>query len=66
VNGGIGTNELAENASKALQEHRACIAKGHGVFTIGATLEEAYVVACMVEHSSKIKYLVTQNMSPLT
>jgi len=58
VEGGIGTGELARNASKALREHKACIARGHGAFTQGTTLEEAYVAACMVEHSAMVEYLV--------
>ncbi len=58
IEGEMGSLMLAKNASNALKEHRACIVRGHGVFAIGAALEEAYIVACMVEHSSMIRRLV--------
>ena len=58
VEGEMGSVELARNASNALKSSRACIVRGHGVFAIGATLEEAYIVACMVEHSAMIRRLV--------
>ena len=64
VAGGIGTGELAKNATFALREHKACIAKSHGVFTVGATLEDAYIAACMVEHSAKVRYLVNNYRRP--
>jgi len=59
VEGEMGSPDLAKNASGALKEHRACIVRGHGIFAIGATLEEAYIVACMVEHSAMIRRLVS-------
>lgn len=58
IEGEMGSLGLAKNASKALKEHRACIVRGHGVFATGASLEEAYIVACMVEHSTMIRRLV--------
>ncbi len=58
IEGEMGSLDLAKNASQALKEHRACIVRGHGVFAIGASLEEAYIVACMVEHSAMIRRLV--------
>jgi L-fuculose-phosphate aldolase len=42
----------------ALQSHKACIARGHGVFATGMTLSEAFTAASMAEHSSKVRYLV--------
>jgi len=56
VTGHIGTKELAENVATALEVHKGCIAKGHGTFTVGKILEEAYVHTTMIEHSSKVKY----------
>ncbi len=56
VTGHIGTKKLAENVAKALEMHKGCIVKGHGTFTVGKILEEAYVHTTMIEHSSKIKY----------
>ncbi|MGC9514524.1 aldolase [Methanocrinis sp.] len=58
VEGDMGSQRLAKSASNALKESRACIVRGHGVFAVGATLEEAYIVACMVEHSAMIRRLV--------
>ena len=58
IEGEMGSLSLAKNASNALKEHRACIVRGHGVFAVGKTLEEAYIVACMVEHSAMVRRLV--------
>ncbi|MCK9440791.1 MAG: aldolase [Methanothrix sp.] len=58
VEGQIGTNELAMAASIALQTHKACIARGHGVFAAGNSLCDAYTAACMAEHSAQVRCLV--------
>ena len=58
VEGLFGTDELAKNLCAGLQYHKVCIARGHGVFAPGATLSEAYTLACMAEHSAQVKYLV--------
>jgi L-fuculose-phosphate aldolase len=58
VEGRIGTNDLAMAASDALQNHKACIARGHGVFAAGNSLLDAYTAACMAEHSAQVRYLV--------
>lgn len=58
VDGGFGTDLLAENVSSALMVHNACIARGHGAFAIGKSLTEAYTMASMAEHSSQVRYLV--------
>lgn len=58
IEGKLGTDMLAKAASLALISHMACIARGHGVFAAGGTLMEAYAAACMVEHSSLVRYLV--------
>jgi L-fuculose-phosphate aldolase len=57
VSGEFGTDLLASNVSSALKTHRASIARGHGVFATGESLAEAYISACMAEHSSEIVYL---------
>ncbi len=54
----FGTDELARAASLALRNHKACIARGHGVFAAGQNLKEAYTAACMAEHSAQVRYLV--------
>lgn len=58
IEGRLGTDLLASAASAALRSHKACIARGHGVFATGESLKEAYTAACMAEHSSQVKYLV--------
>jgi len=58
VEGKIGTNDLAMAASIALEKHKACIARGHGVFAAGKSLPDAYTAACMAEHSAQVRYLV--------
>lgn len=58
VEGPSGSEDLAEAVSLALKSHRACIARGHGVFAAGEGLLQAYDAACMAEHSSMVRYLV--------
>jgi L-fuculose-phosphate aldolase len=58
VEGLFGTDELAKALCSGLQSHKACIARGHGVFAPGITLSEAYALACMAEHSAQVRYLV--------
>jgi L-fuculose-phosphate aldolase len=58
VDGRIGTDDLAMAVSIALQNHKACIARGHGVFAAGNSLPDAYTAACMAEHSAQVRYLV--------
>jgi L-fuculose-phosphate aldolase len=58
VQGDFGSQELAMEVAAVLGSHNVCIARGHGVFASGRSLAEAYTMACMAEHSSKIRYLV--------
>jgi L-fuculose-phosphate aldolase len=58
VEGHFGTDELARGVSTALQSHKACIARGHGVFAAGENLVDAYTAASMAEHSAQVRYLV--------
>lgn len=58
IEGQMGADLLARSASRALGSHKACIARGHGVFAVGKSLSEAYTAACMAEHSSQVRYLV--------
>ncbi len=58
VEGYFGTDALAMAASFALQTHKACIARGHGVFAAGNSLCDAYTATCMAEHSAQVRYLV--------
>jgi len=56
VKGAAGTYELAEYTAQALCNHKGTIVFGHGTFTIGKTLDEAYFVTALIEQSCKIKY----------
>ena len=56
VDGGIGTERMARNLAEALQQRKAAVVYSHGVFARGSILEDAYVVASMVEHSCKMLY----------
>ena len=56
VEGGIGSEKMARNLATALSERRAAVVYSHGVFARGSILEEAYVVASMVEHSCEMMY----------
>ncbi|MFB0544721.1 MAG: class II aldolase/adducin family protein, partial [Asgard group archaeon] len=58
VGGSPGSQELAENVSKALSKHLGVIVRGHGVFTASRSIETAYHLICIVEHSSEIFYLI--------
>ncbi len=56
VRGDAGTQELADNISDALKQHKGAIVFSHGTFAVGKTLEEAFVVTALIEHSCKLKY----------
>lgn len=56
VEGQEGTDELAENVSNAMITHKAVIARGHGAFTQGATVNEAFVYLSSVERACMVKY----------
>jgi len=62
VEGETGTKQLADAVSRALQGHKGVIVRGHGTFAIGKTLEEAYAVTSMIEHSCKVRYLYSMVM----
>jgi L-fuculose-phosphate aldolase len=57
IDGAPGSQEIAENVSNALSKHLGVIVRGHGVFTASKSIETAYHLICIVEHSSKIFYL---------
>jgi len=57
VNGVTGSEELAANLAEALQSRKAAIARGHGTFAVGSSLEEAYINICTVEYSCQVHYL---------
>ncbi len=58
VNGGVGTEKLAENVAEKLKEHKGVIIKGHGTVAKGQTVDEAFVILSSIEHSCQLKYYV--------
>ena len=62
VEGGAGSKKLANDVSSVLRDYKGVMVRGHGTFTTGKTLEEAYVLTSMIEHSCKVKYLLSKVM----
>ena len=56
VNGGTGSTELAEAVGETLNDFNGLIVRGHGTFTAGKNVEEAYLTTCAIEYSCKISY----------
>jgi len=54
VTGAPGTQEIADNVARALSTSKLVIARGHGTFAAGTTLDEAYVYTSLAEHSCRI------------
>jgi len=49
-----GTDELAASVAAALKASNISIARGHGTFAAGMTLEEAYLFTSIAEHSCRV------------
>lgn len=60
-----GSAELAEQVSATLKNYKGCIVRGHGTFTTGMLLEEAYLVSSQIETACLIRYLVDVSGRPL-
>ena len=54
VRGAPGSPEIAEAVANALSCSKLVIARGHGTFAAGKTLDEAYVYTSMAEHSCRV------------
>ena len=54
VSGVPGSQEVAQNVAKALGVSNLVIARGHGTFAAGKTLDEAYVYTSAAEHSCRV------------
>ena len=48
---------LAGECVEALRGHPAIIVRGHGVIAVGATVEDAFVMASFVEHACMVRHL---------
>jgi len=54
VAGEPGTQGLADAVAGALQHHKLVIARGHGTFAAGATLDEAFQLTSLAEHACRV------------
>ena len=60
VTGAPGTQDIADNVAQALSRSKLVIARGHGTFAAGATLDEAYIFTSLAEHSCRVLALKQQ------
>jgi L-fuculose-phosphate aldolase len=54
VIGAPGSQEIADNVAKALTRSKLVIVRGHGTFAAGTSLDEAYLLTSLAEHSCRI------------
>nr|WP_319539227.1 aldolase [uncultured Methanospirillum sp.] len=54
AHGEPGTQELAEDIAECLALAPLCIARGHGTFAAGKTLEEGYLFTSLGEHACRV------------
>lgn len=58
VEGEPGSEELALNVAHGLLSSCIAVARGHGTFAGGATIDEAYIRTSLAEHSCRILILI--------
>jgi L-fuculose-phosphate aldolase len=54
VIGEPGSQELADTVSDALCRSKLVVARGHGTFAVGKTLDEAYLYTSLAEHACRV------------
>jgi L-fuculose-phosphate aldolase len=54
VSGEPGSQEIADTVTDALISSKLVIARGHGTFAAGKTLDEAYLYTSLAEHSCRV------------
>ena len=54
VAGAPGSQEIADNVARTLARSKLVIARGHGTFAAGKSLDEAYLLTSLAEHSCRI------------
>jgi len=54
VVGEPGTQKIADAVSDALVSSKLVIARGHGTFAAGKTLDEAYLFTSLCEHACRV------------
>jgi L-fuculose-phosphate aldolase len=60
VQGSPGTDVLAMRVAEGLAHAPVVIARGHGTFAAGKTLDEAYTFTSLAEHSCRVLTLIGQ------
>jgi len=53
----VGSKDVAKLAAQMLREYKIFMLRGHGCFSIGPVMEEAYQWCSSLEESCKIYYL---------
>ncbi len=59
-----GTPEMANDLAKMLQQYKIVILRGHGSFSIGQTLDEAFFWSSVLEEASQIALAARQINEP--
>jgi L-fuculose-phosphate aldolase len=54
VTGDPGSQEIADAVSSVLAHSKLVIARGHGTFSAGKTLDEAYLYTSLAEHACRV------------
>lgn len=54
LSGACGSDDLAEQVARGLAGCGVVVARGHGTFAAGRTLDEAYILTSLAEHSCRI------------
>jgi L-fuculose-phosphate aldolase len=62
VTGEPGSQEIADTVSDALVRSNLVIARGHGTFAAGKTLDEAYLSTSLAEHACRV-LVIKRNFS---
>jgi L-fuculose-phosphate aldolase len=57
VSGACGSDDLAEQVARGLKAYSVVVARGHGTFAAGKSLDEAYLLTSLAEHSCRILFL---------
>jgi len=52
--GAPGTQGLANAVAEEMRHNKLVIARGHGTFAAGATLDEAFLLTSLAEHACKV------------
>ncbi len=56
VEGDFGSYEVAKRIAREIEERGIVVHRGHGIYSAGMTLIEAFNKACYLEHSCEILY----------